>query len=87
MEKLYKSKTFLKMAGGRMHTPHPTHLDLPLNINKLQKPSKKPGIFTLLIRPTCIIFFTTQSPSHLKNDASPSTRKTLRVLKIGIESL
>ena len=29
MEKLYTSKTFLKMAGGRMHTPHPT----PLAIN------------------------------------------------------
>ena len=27
MEKLYTSKTFLKMAGGRMHTPHPTPLD------------------------------------------------------------
>ena len=24
MEKLYASKTFLKTAGGRMHTPHPT---------------------------------------------------------------
>ena len=24
MKKLYTSKTFLKMAGGRMHTPHPT---------------------------------------------------------------
>ena len=26
MGKLYTSKTFLKMAGGRMHTPHPTPL-------------------------------------------------------------
>ena len=24
MEKLYTLKAFLKMAGGRMHTPHPT---------------------------------------------------------------
>ena len=24
MENLYTSKTFLKMVGGRMHTPHPT---------------------------------------------------------------
>ena len=24
MEKLHTSKVFLKMAGGRMHTPHPT---------------------------------------------------------------
>ena len=26
-EQLYTSKTFLKMAGGRMHTPHPTPLE------------------------------------------------------------
>ena len=26
MEKLYASKAFLKMAGGRMHAPHPTPL-------------------------------------------------------------
>ena len=37
MEKLYTSKTFLKMAGGRMHTPHPTpHGSAPGH--KLQKP-------------------------------------------------
>ena len=30
MKKLYASKTFLKMAGGRMDTPHPTSLDPPL---------------------------------------------------------
>ena len=33
MEKLYTSKTFLKMAGGRMHTPHPTPLDPPLAVS------------------------------------------------------
>ena len=33
MEKLYASKTFLKMAGGRMHIPHPTPLDSPLTIS------------------------------------------------------
>ena len=31
--KLYASKTFLKMAGGRMHIPHPTPLDSSLAIN------------------------------------------------------
>ena len=30
MEKLYTSKTFLKMVGGRMHTPHSTPLGPPL---------------------------------------------------------
>ena len=33
MEKLYISKTFSKMAGGRMHTPHPTPLNPPLAIS------------------------------------------------------
>ena len=47
MEKLLTSKTFLKMAGGRMHTPHPTPLDPPPG-HKLQKPSKKSGIFQSL---------------------------------------
>ena len=39
MEKLYTLKIFLKMAGGRMHIPHPTPG------HKLQKPSKESGIF------------------------------------------
>ena len=33
MEKLCTSKAFLKMAGGRMHNPHPTPLDSPLAIS------------------------------------------------------
>ena len=33
MEKLYTLKTFVKMAGGRMHTPHPTPLNPPLAIS------------------------------------------------------
>ena len=33
MEKFYTSKTFLKMADGRMHIPHPTPLDSPLAIS------------------------------------------------------
>ena len=33
MGKVYTSKTLLKMADGRMHTPHSTPLDLPLAIN------------------------------------------------------
>ena len=32
-KKLHTPKTFLKMAGGRMHTPHPTLLNQPLAIN------------------------------------------------------
>ena len=33
MEKMYPSKTFLKMAGGRMHIPDPIPLDPPLAIS------------------------------------------------------
>ena len=33
MEKLFTSKTFLKLAGGMMHTPHPTPLNAPLAIS------------------------------------------------------
>ena len=33
MDKLYTSKTFLKMAGGRMHIPPPTPLNSPLTIS------------------------------------------------------
>ena len=33
MKKLYTSKTFSKMAGGRRYTPHSTPLDLPLAIS------------------------------------------------------
>ena len=49
-EKLHISKTFLKMAGGRMHshTSHSTPLDPSLAITKLQKPSKESGIFQSL---------------------------------------
>ena len=32
-KKIYASKTFLKMAGGRMHVPYPTPLDSPLAIS------------------------------------------------------
>ena len=33
MEKLHTSKTFSKLAGGRMHTPHPNPLDPPVVIS------------------------------------------------------
>ena len=33
MEKLHTSKEFLKMAFGRMHSPHPTTLHPPLAIS------------------------------------------------------
>ena len=35
MEKLYTSKTFLKMVGGRMHTLHSAPVDPPLVISRV----------------------------------------------------
>ena len=57
MEKLYASKTFLKMAGGRMHTPHSNPLDPPLAIiyGNLQKSL---ACFNHLA-PLILLFFTT----------------------------
>ena len=56
--KLWKNcihqKIFLKMAGGRMHNPHPTSPASASN-HKLQKPSKESGIFQSL--GTIIVLF------------------------------
>ena len=61
MEKLYISKTFLKMTGGRMHTPHPTYLPVSASGHKLQKPSKKFGIFQSLGTINFVLFTKRQS--------------------------
>ena len=55
MEKLYTSKTFLKMAGGGMHTPHPTPRSAPGH--KLQQPSKESGIFQSLGTINFVLFY------------------------------
>ena len=51
MEKLYTSKTFLKMAGERMHT-----LILPPG-HKLQKPLKESGIYQSLGTIGFVLFY------------------------------
>ena len=58
MEKLYKptSQTFLKMAGARMHTPHPILLDLSLAIN-YRNYEKSLAYFSHL-GPLVLFFFT-----------------------------
>ena len=56
MEKLYTSKTCLKMAGGRMHTPHPTPLDPPLAIS-YRNHYKSMAYFSHLA-PLVLLFFT-----------------------------
>ena len=55
MEKLYTSKTCLKMAG-RMHTPHPTPLDPPLAIS-YRDHLKEYGIFQSLGTIGFVIFY------------------------------
>ena len=56
MEKLRTSKTFSKMVGGRMHTPHPTRLDPPLAI-RCKNFQKSPAYFSHLA-PLILFFFT-----------------------------
>ena len=55
MEKLYTSKTFLKMTGGRMYTPHPTPFGSAPG-HKLQKPSKESGMFQSLGTISFVLF-------------------------------
>ena len=58
MEKLYTSKTLLKMAGGRMHTagPHPTLLNPPLAMS-CRSHQKSLAYFGHL-EPLALFFFT-----------------------------
>ena len=56
MEKLYTSKTFSKMAGGKMHTPHPTSLDATMAIS-CRNHQKSLAYFSQLV-PLILFFFT-----------------------------
>ena len=56
MEKLYTSKLFLKMAGGRMRTLHPT-LSGSAPGHKLQKPLKEFGMFQSLGITGFVLFY------------------------------
>ena len=56
MEKLYTSKTFLKMAGGRIHTPYSTPLGPPLAIS-YKNHQKSLAYFSHLV-PSVLLFFT-----------------------------
>ena len=58
MKKLYTSKTCLKMAGGRMHNPHPTPLDPPLVIG-YRNHQKSLAYFSHLA-PLVLFFFSTR---------------------------
>ena len=62
MEKLYASKAFLKMAGGRMHAPHPTPLYPPLAIS-YRSHQKRLGYISHLAALICsfLLIFKTES--------------------------
>ena len=61
MKKLYTSNALLKMAGGKMHTPHPGRIILPpprsAPDHKLQKSSKEFGIFQSLGTINFVLFY------------------------------
>ena len=57
MEKLYASKTFLKMAGERMHIPHPTPLDSPLAISYTNHQESGIPVFQSLGAFSRLLFF------------------------------
>ena len=54
--KLYTSKTFLKMAGGKIDTPLPTPLDLPLAIS--YENHQKSLVYFSHLAPLILFFFT-----------------------------
>ena len=55
MEKLYALKTFLKMAGGNMHTPHPISLDPPLAIS--YRNHHRSSAYSSHLAPIVLFFF------------------------------
>ena len=76
MEKLYTSKTVLKMAGGKMYTPHPTPLDPPLAISYTNH-QKSLAYFSHLA--SLILFFFTKKQSQ-KGETWPNAPHLLNTL-------
>ena len=73
MEKLYTSKTFLKMDGGKMHTPHSNPLDLPQAI-RYRNHQKSLAYFSHLA-PLILFFFTKrQRQKGVGNSKMPSPK-------------
>ena len=76
MEKLNTSKTFLKMAGGKMHTPHPTPLNPPLAIS-YRNHQKSLAYFSHL---TPLILFCFTKKQSQKGGAWPNAPHLLNTL-------
>ena len=87
MEKLYGliSKTFLKMAGGRMRTPHLTPLDPPLGIS-YRNHQESMAYFSHLA-PSILFFFTERlSPKKEGGMAHAPPLNTLLLETIDLEA-
>ena len=80
MEKLYTRKIFLKMAGGRMHTPHLTPLDLPLAISYINH-QKSLACFSHLT-PLIVFFFTKRRSRKGDYGTIPSQIRSCRQLYV-----
>ena len=57
MKKLYTSKAFLKMAGGKMHAHSSCYPHGSAPGHKLQKPSKESSIFQSLGTINFVLFY------------------------------
>ena len=56
MKKLYTSKIFLKMAGGKMHTPYFTPRNPPLTVSN--RDHQKSLTYFSYLAPLVLFFFT-----------------------------
>ena len=70
MEKLYTSKPFLKMAGGKMHALHPTPLDPPMAIS-YRNHQKKLAYFSHLAPLVSFFFTKRQGQKGREHDTMP----------------
>ena len=70
MQKLYALTTFLKMAGGRMHTSHPIPLDPPMVISQWSAttgPRPGAGPCEVCYRSVCVFRINALSLKHFYN--------------------
>ena len=78
MEKLHASKTFMKMSGGRMHTPDPTLLAISY------KNHQKSLAYFSHLAPLILFFFTKrQNQRRGEGMAQCSSLNTLLSLCLG----
>ena len=81
MDKLYTSKTHLKMAGGKMYTPgpHPIPLDLPLAMS--YGSHQRSLAYFSYSAPLVLLFFTKRQSQKggAWHDALPKIRSCLDV--------